>query len=230
MTLKSLRESLSPYFAALNTGSPSVGATSVIQRTQIEDESMKMKILVAEDNIVNQKVVKKMLLSLRYIADFVTNGQEALNNMKKTTRETVYDVILMDLQMPRMDGIEATKNIRNEVSDGLQPAIMALTADVAQHVPPLCKKAGMNGYVCKPVQKESLKEALGEVSRWKVRGRDPGELKSRLRWIAISDSNIKVGKRSESIDEARNRPMLEEKTATPWGDHSKPSSPSVRRQ
>jgi len=214
MTLKSLRESLSPYFAALNTGSPSVGATSVIQRTQIEDESMKMKILVAEDNIVNQKVVKKMLLSLRYIADFVTNGQEALNNMKKTTRETVYDVILMDLQMPRMDGIEATKNIRKEVSDGLQPAIMALTADVAQHVPPLCKKAGMNGYVCKPVQKESLKEALSEVSRWKVRGRDPGELKSRLRWIAISDSDIKEGKRSESIDEARNRPMLEEKTAT----------------
>ncbi|MEJ6982226.1 response regulator [Pedobacter sp. P351] len=116
-----------------------------------------LRILVAEDNLINQKVIMKILSKLGYDADLVANGQEAVE--KFATR--FYDVILMDLQMPLLDGIEATKAIRRTFAE--QPVIIALTANAMREDSELCFAAGMNEYLTKPIEIESLKFVLSLV-------------------------------------------------------------------
>ncbi|MDQ1311605.1 MAG: hypothetical protein QG605_144, partial [Euryarchaeota archaeon] len=113
-----------------------------------------LKILLAEDNIINQKVAMRMLERLGYHADIAANGEEVL----KALKDRPYDIVLMDVQMPEMDGLEATKRIRS--ASGCQPYIIAMTAHAMKGDREVCLEAGMNDYVSKPVRMEELQAAI----------------------------------------------------------------------
>ena len=114
------------------------------------------RILLAEDNPVNQKVALAMLKHLGYKADVAVNGKEVLNSLEQKS----YDLILMDIQMPEMDGLEATKFIRSSLPAAKQPKIIAMTAYTLQGDREQCLAAGMDEYISKPVKMEELKDAL----------------------------------------------------------------------
>jgi CheY-like chemotaxis protein len=113
-----------------------------------------MRILMAEDNAVNQKVILKMLCRLGYRADVAADGIEVLKMLELQT----YDLVLMDIQMPEMDGFEATREIRRRWPLG--PKIVALTAYALEGDRERCIQAGMDGYIAKPVKMDDLKAAL----------------------------------------------------------------------
>jgi PAS domain S-box-containing protein len=118
-----------------------------------------LSILVAEDNLVNQIVTKKMLNKLGYRADVAANGKEVLQALEARA----YDVIFMDVQMPEMDGLEATEEIRRRwPEDG--PRIIAMTAIALKGDREKCLAAGMDGYISKPTRIEAIKEALEACS------------------------------------------------------------------
>ncbi|MCX6678628.1 MAG: ATP-binding protein [Methanothrix sp.] len=114
-----------------------------------------LDILLAEDNPVNQKVARLMLKKLGYRADVVTNGREVLQALLKKP----YDVILMDVQMPEMDGLEATHAIL-DLKLKKRPKILAMTAYALEGDKERCLLAGMDGYISKPVKIEELRSAL----------------------------------------------------------------------
>ncbi|MEI7990324.1 MAG: histidine kinase N-terminal 7TM domain-containing protein [Chloroflexota bacterium] len=120
-----------------------------------------MRILLAEDNIVNQKVALGILKKLGLGADAVANGLEALRALETLP----YDLVLMDMQMPQMDGLEATQHIRDPQSKVLdhEIPIIAMTASAMQEDRQRCLQAGMNDFITKPVQSQSLAQAL---ARW----------------------------------------------------------------
>jgi CheY-like chemotaxis protein len=118
-------------------------------------------VLVAEDSAVNQTVALGMLKRLGLRADAVGNGLEAIEALSTIP----YDLVLMDVQMPVMDGLEATRRIREEASPVLDRRIpvIAMTANAMQGDREACLQAGMDDYVAKPVKSEALAEAL---ARW----------------------------------------------------------------
>ena len=116
-----------------------------------------LRILVAEDNTVNQKWAAKILGKLGYEADIAGNGHIVLDMVGKVA----YDLILMDVQMPEMDGLEATKMIR--VCLNKQPTIIAMTANVMHGDRMACMQAGMDDYISKPVQ---LGELVNMLEKW----------------------------------------------------------------
>jgi signal transduction histidine kinase/DNA-binding response OmpR family regulator len=113
-----------------------------------------LRILITEDNPVNQKLAERVLSKLGYNASKAMNGQEAVEAVKLAQ----YDVILMDVQMPVMDGLEATRIIRTGV--GIQPVIIAMTANAMQGDREMCIEAGMDDYISKPVKLEILVKLL----------------------------------------------------------------------
>ena len=117
-----------------------------------------LQIIVAEDNEINQQVIQYILQKIGYTPTIVTNGQEAVDAAEAMT----YDIIFMDLQMPEVDGLEATRLIRgNKTID--QPVIIALTANTMEGDEEECLLAGMNDYIGKPVK---LEELLGKIRKW----------------------------------------------------------------
>jgi PAS domain S-box-containing protein len=119
-----------------------------------ETPKKEMSILLAEDNAVNRKVALGMLSKLGYLADVAGNGLEALDAIDSRS----YDVILMDVQMPEMNGIEATRLIRSEKKGS--PWVIAMTAMALEGDRERCIDAGMNDYISKPIRIDALKEAL----------------------------------------------------------------------
>jgi signal transduction histidine kinase/BarA-like signal transduction histidine kinase len=115
-----------------------------------------LRILIAEDNIVNQKVLLKILRNNNLTADVVNNGQETLHRLKTHS----YDLILMDMEMPFMDGIEATKNIRRLLPESEQPIIIAVTANAFIEDRERCINAGMDDFLTKPISLEAIKSML----------------------------------------------------------------------
>jgi len=115
-------------------------------------------ILIAEDNLINQKLIDRVLTKLGYKPDMVSNGLEALEKIKQEH----YDVIFMDIQMPVMDGLEATANIRK--LPGEQPRIIAMTANAMTEDRDICLAAGMDEYLAKPMRLEELVEVLKKTS------------------------------------------------------------------
>ncbi|MDF0750541.1 ATP-binding protein [Marinobacter sp. 71-i] len=129
----------------------------------IKTSSENARALVVEDNVVNQRVATALLKRLGFSTDSAANGEEALQLVQNN--HTGYDVILMDCQMPVMDGYETTRCIREwEQSNGQGGTpIIALTADALPGTESSCREAGMNDYLAKPVRKENLRAVL---SRW----------------------------------------------------------------
>ncbi|WP_263972436.1 MASE1 domain-containing protein [Pseudanabaena yagii] len=119
-------------------------------------QRLPLKILVAEDNIVNQKVAHKILSRLGYEIDIVTNGLKVLDALNRHS----YDLIFMDVQMPEMDGLEATKRIVNDHQRSHRPYIIAMTANAMDGDREICLDAGMDDYISKPVNVNLLVEAL----------------------------------------------------------------------
>jgi CheY-like chemotaxis protein len=115
-----------------------------------------LRILLAEDNLTNQKVTLRLLKRLGYEANVVADGSEAV----KAANEQCYDVILMDIQMPEMDGLEATRQIRKDLPASGQPHIIAMTAAAMQLDREKCLEAGMDDFVAKPTRLEDLAGAL----------------------------------------------------------------------
>jgi len=118
-----------------------------------------LRILLAEDNVVNQKVAMRFLERMGYKIDMACNGREVLEILQCRW----YDVVLMDVQMPEMDGMEATQHIRSMLPTNRQPWIIAMTAHVMEGDREWCLSAGMDDYVSKPIQVSELSEALLRV-------------------------------------------------------------------
>jgi signal transduction histidine kinase/DNA-binding response OmpR family regulator len=118
-----------------------------------------LSILVAEDNMMNQKIVGKILNKLGYEPKMTNNGKQVLEEVSNK----YYDLILMDVQMPEMDGLEATKMIRVCLSN--QPVIIAMTANTLQGDREECLRAGMDDYLCKPV---NLEELVNLLEKWAI--------------------------------------------------------------
>ncbi|MBK7386768.1 MAG: response regulator [Methanothrix sp.] len=118
-----------------------------------KNEARTLRILMAEDNVINRKVALSMLKRLGYKADVAENGLEVLQAL----RERSYDVVLMDVQMPQMDGLEATRRIRDS---GLTTHIIAMTAHALDGDRDECLKAGMDEYISKPIKMEELARVL----------------------------------------------------------------------
>ena len=118
-----------------------------------------LRILLAEDNQINQKVMLRMLDRIQYRADIAANGVEVIESLQRQT----YDIIFMDIQMPEMDGVEATLYIRNHFSQFEQPYIIALTANAMQGVKEKYLGIGMDDFICKPVHIEEIITALLKV-------------------------------------------------------------------
>jgi PAS domain S-box-containing protein len=123
------------------------------------EETGEKHILLAEDNVINQKVAAKMLTKLGYSVDIANNGDEAI----KKNAEQNYKAILMDCQMPRKNGFEATASIRSSESSDLHVPIIAMTANAMKGDREKCIEAGMDDYLSKPVNIENLKKTL---QRW----------------------------------------------------------------
>jgi len=130
-------------------------------------EALPLRILLAEDNSINLRVGLLMLERLGYLADVAGNGMEVLEALRRQP----YDLVLMDIQMPGMDGLEATRRIRAELPPERQPRIAAMTANVLREQQEACLAAGMEDFVQKPVGFEELRAALA-----RCRGRENGAL------------------------------------------------------
>jgi PAS domain S-box-containing protein len=120
-----------------------------------------LRILLAEDNVVNQKVALRFLAKMGYRADVAANGQEVLEAFS----HRFYDVILMDVQMPEMDGLEATRRLRTFWPSEWQPYIIAMTAHAMDGDRERCLAAGMDNYISKPVQIEEIVTALLQTEK-----------------------------------------------------------------
>ena len=119
------------------------------------------RVLIAEDGLVNQKVAKRLVEKLGYGVDVANNGKEALAAWESGR----YDLILMDCQMPELDGYEATREIRRREAAGRRIPIVALTAHAMKDADLECKAAGMDDYLSKPIDQERLRAVLASYLR-----------------------------------------------------------------
>ncbi|MCC5833863.1 MAG: response regulator [Opitutales bacterium] len=123
-------------------------------------ENGRLRVLLVEDNRINQRVAMILLKKMGHRVFVASDGREALDWIQSNPR---VDVVLMDLQMPRMDGIEATREIRKTIPSSDQPAIIAMTAATQVEDEANCRKAGMDGFLSKPVKPGALMAALNNV-------------------------------------------------------------------
>jgi CheY-like chemotaxis protein len=119
-------------------------------------QRLPLRILLAEDNLVNQKLALRLLAQMGYRADVAANGLEAIQALERQP----YDVILMDVQMPELDGLEATQQICARWPVERRPRIIAMTANAMQGDRENCLAAGMDDYVSKPIRVDELVQAL----------------------------------------------------------------------
>ncbi|WP_410514934.1 ATP-binding protein [Paenibacillus sp. BR2-3] len=125
-------------------------------------QTAEVRLLIAEDNIVNQKVLLKMLNNLGFTADIANTGVEVLECVQRKD----YDLVLMDIQMPEMDGIEATKRIRQLIPPYKRPKVIAVTANAFQSDKEKYLTAGLDDYISKPVRLEQLKSVLSRLIKY----------------------------------------------------------------
>ena len=138
-------------------------------------QRLPLRILVAEDNVVNQKVALLLLQRMGYRADLAADGEEVLECLERQ----LYDVVLMDVQMPELDGLETTRRIHRRWRPDQRPRIVAMTAAVLAEDRTQCLAAGMDDFVSKPIRTEELQAALRRSApRTATRDADPAPARS----------------------------------------------------
>lgn len=142
-----------------STGKPDAAPAPQTEIVRLSDR-LPLRILLAEDNLVNQKVGVRSLERLGYTPDVTANGREVLEALARRP----YDVILMDVQMPELDGIETTRKIRKNSTLSRQPHIIAMTAHALEGDRELCLACGMDDYISKPIRLETLIESLEKLA------------------------------------------------------------------
>lgn len=146
---------------------------SLITRHSIRESKRRLRILLAEDNLVNQRVAAKMLERMGHTVSIVENGAEALGALEKQS----FDLILMDIQMPEVDGFEATLSIRErEIITGGHLPIVAMTAHAMKGDKEKCLQAGMDGYIAKPINAQLLFETVENIFHDRQTGDEPPEV------------------------------------------------------
>lgn len=136
---------------------PSVKPADEDHAMSLEDEEAPpLRILLAEDDLINQKVAEGMLALLGHKADIAVNGLEALEALERKT----YDVVLLDVQMPELDGLETARRIRQRWTGSERPWVIGVTANVVKGDRETCLAAGMDDYMTKPVDRDKLGSAL----------------------------------------------------------------------
>jgi CheY-like chemotaxis protein len=123
-----------------------------------------LKVLVADDNALNQNLLRRLIVKLGHNVDVVSNGREAV----AAVATTPYDAVLMDVLMPEMDGLEAAEAICRRWTKGTRPRLIALTALAGPGDQDRCLKAGFDDYMIKPVHLEQLKEAFKVAAGWRT--------------------------------------------------------------
>src|SRR5260370_20481683 len=137
----------------VGTKPESAASTPVVTRHSVREARKNLKILVAEDNKVNQRLALRLLEKLGHSVELANNGREAVDMLN----QGVFDVVLMDVQMPMLGGLEATAVIReNEKRTGARVPIFALTARAMKGDRERCLAAGMDGYLSKPIQTQAF--------------------------------------------------------------------------
>jgi CheY-like chemotaxis protein len=161
-------------------------AGALVASTGVQPEG---HVLLAEDNAINQRIAVRLLQKLGLVVDAVANGREAVEAVK----EREYDLILMDCQMPGIDGFEATKIMRKLEPGTHRTPICALTANAMEGDRERCLAAGMDDYICKPVDLEKLRETVARwIQRPAISSVDP-------------DFPQKSGNRNPAVDSAQRR-------------------------
>jgi CheY-like chemotaxis protein len=156
------------------TSAPAEKAAPVLLLDRTFSEAHPLRLLVAEDNPVNQKVILMTLAKLGYRADAVCNGLEAVECGSRTT----YDMLILDMQMPEMDGLEAAETLRKVIPVENMPYMVALTANAFTEDRTACLAAGMNEFLTKPLRIEDFSAALARGYAWKKAAAKPSKLSS----------------------------------------------------
>jgi CheY-like chemotaxis protein len=126
----------------------------------MEHQGRRLRILVVEDNIVNQKVAQRLLEKNGFTVEVVNDGKEAVKVLKNAR----YDLVLMDIQMPEMDGLEATVKIRQiEKRKGNHTPVVALTANNSEAMRERCFEVGMDGFIAKPLEMNTFWEVVKPI-------------------------------------------------------------------
>jgi PAS domain S-box-containing protein len=165
----------------LTTGG--AGAEEVEAVTDGKRTRSALRILLAEDNAMNQKVALRLLERLGYRADVANNGLEAIDALERQP----YDVVLMDVQMPELDGLDATRRICAHWPEETRPHIIAMTANALPEDREACFAAGMKDYVAKPIRAEELVAALKRV-RPLANGGDPAD--EPVEYVSLDDDAL----------------------------------------
>jgi signal transduction histidine kinase/CheY-like chemotaxis protein len=139
--------------------------TKKVIDTKTLSERFPMKILIVEDHAINQRLVMFLLKKAGYQADAVGNGLEAVEAVQRQS----YDLVFMDVQMPELDGLEATKRIVKEMPNGKRPVIVAMTANAMQEDKTECLEAGMDDYITKPLKEGIVYEM---IEKWAIISRN----------------------------------------------------------
>ncbi|MBP7687251.1 MAG: PAS domain S-box protein [Thermoflexales bacterium] len=180
-----LYDALVEAFAGQPGGARQAPVTTVQFDAQL-GERLPLRLLLAEDNAINQKLALQMLRKMGYRADVAGNGLEVLEALERQP----YDVVLMDVQMPELDGLETTRRIRAPGRTGFnQPRIIAMTANAMQGDREVCLDAGMDDYLSKPIQVKELQAAL---ERWgqnlcPIEPAAPDEPPAMIDWSKLDD-------------------------------------------
>ena len=200
-----LRDAVAAALATTSTVQrPSRAGTSLFDPTLAE--RMPMRILLAEDNEVNQRVALRMLKGFGYQADVAGNGVEAIAALQRQP----YDLVLMDIQMPEMDGLEATRRIVRDFQTPDRPRVVAMSANAMREDMEAAMLAGVDDYVVKPIGVPMLRAALEKCSELRTRrGRTGSSLPAAL---------IQAGSAVAELDETQLRSFME---LDPSGDFLK---------
>ncbi|GAQ79868.1 cell cycle sensor kinase and response regulator [Klebsormidium nitens] len=186
VTLLSRPVRINPFYAALlkllvRESPISPITANNVHRTRVTAEDLprdtSLRICIAEDNIINQRVLLKLLKSMGY-----AGVRTAVNGVRllKLLEESPADLVLMDLQMPEMDGLEATRQIRSVYGEAERPIVVALTADVGPGIEQECRDAGMVSYLSKPIQKEELERLFAKCLHLKGHPQE----RMALKWLS----------------------------------------------
>ncbi|MBA2734765.1 MAG: response regulator, partial [Acidobacteria bacterium] len=185
-------------------GSEPVAVSQLVTRHSLRESEGQQKgkslsglrILIAEDSLVNQMVILGQLENLGYQATVVVNGQEAL----KAVEKEAFDIILMDCQMPEMDGFKATSEIRQREGDGRHTTIIAITANALEGDREKCLAAGMDDYLSKPVRPGMLRQKL---EQWTELINDAGNIGEQPVEITVAPLRKQLSKEREPFKRDR---------------------------